>query len=265
VPHGRFGGVRGPIDTLVVPGGLGTREAVADARLVRWIGRAAARSRRVASVCTGAFLLAEAGLLDGRRATTHWSACTALRRRYPAITVEEDRIFVRAGEVWTSAGVTAGMDLALALVEDDAGREAALEVARQLVLFVSRPGGQAQFSAQLSAELAEREPLRDLQAWIADHPDADLSVEALAARAHMSARNFARAFKQEVGMTPAAYVERARVERAQHALQRSQAHVAVVARRCGFGTAGTMRRAFIRRAGVSPADYRRRFGVEEAA
>jgi transcriptional regulator GlxA family with amidase domain len=259
VPHGRFGGVRGPIDTLVVPGGLGTRDALADERFVSWLGRAAARSRRVTSVCTGAFLLAEAGLLDGRRATTHWNSCAALRRRYPAIAVEEDRIFVRDGEVWTSAGVTAGMDLALALVEEDAGREAALEVARQLVLFVSRPGGQAQFSAQLSTELAEREPLRDLQAWIADHPDADLSVEALALRAHMSPRNFARAFKKEVGMTPGAYVERARVERAQQMLQTASVPVALVARRCGFGTAGTMRRAFQRRTGVTPAEYRTRF------
>jgi transcriptional regulator GlxA family with amidase domain len=259
VPHARFGGVRGAIDTLVVPGGLGTREAMRDERLIRWIDRAAGRAERVASVCTGAFLLAEAGLLDGRRATTHWNSCAALRRRYPSVTVEEDRIFVRDGHVWTSAGVTAGMDLALALVEEDAGREAALEVARQLVLFVSRPGGQAQFSAQLSAELAEREPLRDLQTWIADHPDADLSVEALAQRAHMSPRNFARAFKKEVGMTPAAYVERARVERAQQMLQTASAPVALVARRCGFGTAGTMRRAFQRRTGVTPAEYRTRF------
>lgn len=258
VPHGGLKNVR-EADTLLIPGGEGTREAMRDEALLRWIQRTAERSRRVTSVCTGAFLLAEAGLLDGRRATTHWSACPALRRRYPAITVENDPIFVRDGNVWTSAGVTAGMDLALALVEEDAGREAALAVARQLVLFVRRPGGQAQFSAQLAAQLAEREPLRELQAWIADNLAEDLTVEALAARAHMSPRNFARAFKAEVGMTPAAYVERARVERAQQALQASDAPVALVASRCGFGTAGTMRRAFTRRAGVSPADYRNRF------
>jgi transcriptional regulator GlxA family with amidase domain len=247
------------VDTLVVPGGEGTREAFRDEALVSWIRRAAGRARRVTSVCTGAFLLAEAGLLDGRRATTHWSACSALRRRYPSITVEDDPIFVRDEHVWTSAGVTAGMDLALALVEEDAGKEAALAVARQLVLFVRRPGGQAQFSAQLSADAAEREPLRELQAWIVDHLAEDLTVDALAQRAHMSPRNFARAFKREVGMTPAAYVERSRVERAQQALQTSEAPVALVARRCGFGTAGTLRRAFHRRAGVSPAEYRSRF------
>jgi transcriptional regulator GlxA family with amidase domain len=267
VAHRGLGPLRGSIDTLLVPGGPGTERALRDAALLRWIARSARRARRVASVCTGAFLLAEAGLLDGRRATTHWSACAALRRRYPAVTVEDDPIFVRDGRVWTSAGVTAGMDLALALVEEDRGREIALEVARQLVLFVRRPGGQAQFSAQLSAQLADHEPVRDVQAWIADNLSADLSVEALAARAHMSGRNFARVFKREVGMTPAAYVERARVERAQQALQASGMPVDVVARRCGFADAGTLRRAFRRRLGVSPSDYRVRFrpALAEAA
>jgi transcriptional regulator GlxA family with amidase domain len=260
LPDGGLRNVR-DLDTLLIPGGQGTREALKDEALIRWIQRTAKRARRVTSVCTGAFLLAEAGLLDGRRATTHWSACNALRRRYPRITVEDDPIFVRDANVWTSAGVTAGMDLALALVEEDAGREAALEVARQLVLFVRRPGGQAQFSAQLAADTAEREPLRELQGWIADHLTDDLSVEALAERAHMSPRNFARAFKQEIGMTPAAYVERARVERAQQALQATQAPVSLVARRSGFGTAGTMRRAFQRRTGVTPVDYRNRFAA----
>jgi transcriptional regulator GlxA family with amidase domain len=265
VPHHSLKGSRGSIDTLVIPGGQGTRQALVDEQLIRWIRRAARRSRRVTSVCTGAFLLAEAGLLDGRRATTHWSACAALRRRYPSISVEHDPIFVRDEHVWTSAGVTAGMDLALALVEEDAGKQAALEVARQLVLFVRRPGGQAQFSAQLSADTAEREPLRELQGWIVDHLAEDLAVDALASRAHMSPRNFARAFKQEVGMTPGAYVERARVERAQQALQTSRAPVALVARSSGFGTAGTMRRAFIRRAGVTPVEYRNRFALKEVA
>ena len=258
-PHRSLQTARGPIDTLIVPGGEGTRAAWRDEALIRWIARAAGRSRRVASVCTGAFLLAKAGLLDGRRATTHWDSIGALRRRYPAITVEEDPIFVRDGNVWTSAGVTAGMDLALALVEEDVGREAALEVARQMVIFVRRPGGQAQFSAQLSSDMAEREPLRELQGWIADNLANDLTVEAPAERAHMSPRNFARAFKREIGVTPAAYVERARVERAQQSLQTSGASVDVVARRCGFGTPGTMRRAFQRRLGISPAEYRNRF------
>ncbi len=205
-------GALGPVDTLLVAGGAGARDAEHDGELVPWIGRAAPRARRVASVCTGAFLLARAGLLDGRRATTHWAWCELLARRHPLVTVERDPIFVRDGDVWTSAGVTAGMDLALALVEDDHGPEVALEVARGLVLFVRRPGGQAQFSAQLSTQAARRDPLREVQGWIADHLDADLSVGALAARAHMSPRNFARAFAREVGMTPAAYVETVRVE-----------------------------------------------------
>lgn len=258
-PHRALAGVRGRLDTLILPGGEGTRQALDDAALIRWIARAAQAARRVASVCTGAFLLAEAGLLDGHRATTHWSACAALSRRYPAVKVDEDPIFIREGNLWTSAGVTAGMDLALALLEEDAGSEAALAVARQLVIFVRRPGGQAQFSAQLSARLADREPLRDLQAWIADNLDADLSVAALAQRAHMSPRNFARAFKREIGVTPAAYVERTRVERAQQLLQNPGAVLEEVSLRCGFGSQDRMRRSFQRRLGVGPAGYRDRF------
>ena len=256
---------RGPIDTLVVAGGTGVRAAAEDARLLNWLERAARRARRVCSVCTGAFLLAEAGLLEGRRATTHWAGCPALARRYPGVTVEPDQIFVRDGDLYTSAGVTAGMDLALALVEEDLGRATALEVARWLVLFVKRPGGQSQFSAQLAAQTAEREPLRDLQDWIAVNLDSDLSVPALAARAHMSERNFARAFRKELGMTPAAYVETARVEAARIALESGDAPVDAVARASGFGTVETMRRAFHRRLGVGPADYRARFKSPQAA
>ena len=253
----------GPIDTLLIPGGDGSRALAGDEEMLAWLRAAAGRSRRVASVCTGAFLLAAAGLLDGRRATTHWAFCDALARARPEVQVERDPIFVRDGSLATSAGVTAGLDLALALVEEDLGRETALQTARWLVMFVQRPGGQAQFSAQLSAQLAQREPLRELQGWIADHPDADLSVAALAERVHMSARNFARAFTAEVGMTPAAYVESVRVERARLELERgeSAAAVAAVARRCGFGSAETMRRAFNRRLGVAPSDYRDRFAA----
>jgi transcriptional regulator GlxA family with amidase domain len=246
-------------DTMIVPGGHGTRGALADPVLIGWIGRTARRARRVASVCTGAFLLAEAGLLDGRRATTHWQACAALRRRYPAVAVEDDPIFVRDGDVWTSAGVTAGMDLALALLEADAGGEAALAVARQLVIFVRRPGGQSQFSAQLTAGTPAQEPLRGVVAWISDHPETELSVEALAERAHMSPRNFARTFAREIGITPAAYVERVRVERAQQLLQEPGARIQPVALLCGFSSEDRMRRAFRRRLGVGPAAYRDRF------
>jgi transcriptional regulator GlxA family with amidase domain len=259
-------GCRGPIDTLIVAGGGGVREAARDPAIVSWLRAAAARSRRVCSVCTGTFLLAEAGLLDGRRATTHWAGCDRLAERYGEVAVEPDPIFVRDGNLYTSAGVTAGMDLALALVEEDLGRRTALEVARWLVLFVKRPGGQSQFSAQLAAQTAEREPLRELQEWIAGNLDADLSVPALARRAHMSERNFARAFARELGMTPAAYVETARVEAARIVLESSASPgLEAVARQNGFGTVETMRRAFHRRLGVGPAQYRARFGSPRAA
>jgi transcriptional regulator GlxA family with amidase domain len=257
--------VRGPIDTLVVVGGEGAYAATADRDLVSWIDRAARRSRRVASVCTGAFLLAAGGLLDGRRATTHWRSCDDLARTYPDVTVENDPIFVRDGNVWTSAGVTAGMDLALALVDDDLGRDVALMTARQLVLFVQRPGGQSQFSAQLGAQLAVRDPLRDLQAWIAEHPDADHSVERLAARVAMSPRHFARVFRDEVGCTPAAYVETVRVEVARRLLETTGLSAADVAHAAGFGTTETLRRAFARRVGTSPIEYRDRFRPSRAS
>src|SRR4051794_4700641 len=245
--------VRSPPDTLVVGGGGGPGHANAD--VVARVAALAGRSRRVASVCTGAYVLAAAGLLDGRRATTHWAWCDDLARRHPAVRVERDPIFVVDGPVRTSAGVTAGMDLALALVEEDLGPRVALEVARWLVLFVKRPGGQAQFSAQLAGQSAERAPLRELQAWIADRLDADLSVAALAARAAMSERHFARVFKAETGMTPAAYVEALRVERARLALEGGAVPIDAVARRCGFGTVETLRRASAPRPGCPPAPY----------
>jgi transcriptional regulator GlxA family with amidase domain len=254
-----LGAVRGAIDTLVVAGGLGTQRALGDRSLVAFVKQAAGRARRTASVCTGAFLLAEAGLLDGRRATTHWNACAQLAERYPKLRVESDPIFVRDGRIWSSAGVTAGMDLALALVEQDHGRDVALGVARELVLFLKRPGGQAQFSAQLRAQLAEREPLRDLQAFMADHPTADLSVEALAKRVAMSPRHFARVFKQETGATPAVAALAARVEAARRRLEDGDDGLEGVAAACGFGSAEVMRRAFLRTLRVGPAVYRRRF------
>jgi transcriptional regulator GlxA family with amidase domain len=260
-----FRNSREAVDTLIVPGGPGSRDAARDHATVSWVRAAAGRSRRVCSVCTGAFVLAEAGLLDGRRATTHWASCDRLAERYVDVTVERDPIFVRDGDIYTSAGVTAGMDLALALVEEDLGRRTALEVARWLVLFVKRPGGQSQFSAQLAAQTAAREPLRDLQEWIAGNLDGDLSVPALAERAHMSERNFARAFRRELGLTPAAYVEVARVEAARMALESTGTPVEVVARQAGFGTVETMRRAFHRRLGVGPAEYRARFTSTQAA
>lgn len=250
---------RGPIDTLMVAGGWGVEQAVEDKALVRWIRSAARRSRRISSVCSGTFLLARAGLLEGRTVTTHWSACDELARRHPELTVDPDSIFVNDGEIWTSAGVTSGMDLALALVEQDLGPEVAREAARWLVLFLQRPGGQSQFSSHLEAQTAERRPLRELQAWMADRVDSDLRVEALAERAAMSPRNFARAFRRETGLTPGAYVELLRVEAARQRLERTSDPVERIAAACGFGTPETMRRAFARRVGAAPAAYRARF------
>lgn len=249
-----------PLDTVLVAGGEGTRVAARDPELLAWVRAASAAARRTTSVCTGSFVLAAAGLLDGRRATTHWMWCDLLQRSFPTVTVDPDPIFVRDGDVWTSAGVTAGMDLALALVEDDLGPEAALAVARQLVVFVKRPGGQAQFSAGLAAQAARREPLRELQAWIVDHLDTDLSVPALAQRACLSERQFARAFKDETGMTPAHYVESLRVERARLLLE-DGATVDEAARATGFRSAEVLRRAFHRRIGVAPSAYRERFAA----
>lgn len=262
VPGGTIADCRGPIDTLVVAGGLGVFAAEESEELISWIVEAAGRARRVTSVCSGAFLLARAGLLDGLRATSHWSVCAELGRRYPEVEVDDSPIFINDGDVWTSAGVTAGMDLSLALVASDLGEEAALEVARWLVLFLRRPGGQAQFSTHLESRPAARPGIRDLQLWIADHLEEDLRVEALAERASMSPRNFARAFVRETGVTPGEYVETLRVERARQSLEQDTAPIESVAGSCGFGTPETMRRAFSRRLRVSPAEYRARFRRE---
>lgn len=259
VPHGKLEEAPTRLDTLIVAGGYGFWEASADRATVDWIAQAAARARRTASVCTGAFLLAQAGLLDGRRATTHWASAAELARRYPAVEVDPKPIFLRDGPVWTSAGVTAGMDLSLALVEEDLDREVALAIARHLVLFLRRPGNQSQFSATLAHQQPQREPLREIQRHAVEHPASDLSVEAMAERAHMSPRHFARAFRAETGVTPARYVERVRLEAARRQLEDTTDPVASVASACGFGAAETMRRAFLRALGVGPAEYRRRF------
>jgi transcriptional regulator GlxA family with amidase domain len=252
---------RGRIDTLMVAGGTGTPGAVADVDLVAWVARAGARSRRVTSVCSGAFILAAAGLLDGRRATTHWSVCDLLADLHPAVRVEADRIYVRDGHVWTSAGVTAGMDLALALVERDHGASLALEVARRLVLFTRRGGGQSQFSTQLTAARPEREPLRAVLAYVGQHLDGDLSVGALARLAAMSPRTFARTFRSEVGITPASFVQASRVEAARRLLETTGRSTADIARACGFGTVETMHRAFRRTVHTTPGSYRRHFAA----
>jgi transcriptional regulator GlxA family with amidase domain len=257
--------VRSEIDTLIVAGGFGSRAAAKDEQVLAYVRRAAKRARRVCSVCTGAGVLAAAGLLDGRRVTTHWAYAEKLAADYPGIDVDPDSIYVRDGEIWTSAGVTAGMDLALALVEDDGGRELALDVSRSMVFFLKRPGGQSQFSAQLAGQMADRDPLRDLQTWIVEHPERDHSIEALASRVAMSPRHFARVFRDEVGQSPARFVECVRVEAARRRLEESRHSVEEIAADVGFGTSETMRRAFLRQIGVGPSAYRARFSEPEVA
>jgi len=251
--------VRGPVDTLIVTGVDGPDDASRDPEFVRWLARMAQQTRRVVGLCVGTFVLAEAGLLEGRSATTHWAFCDELARRFPGVRVQPDPIYVRDGGVYTSAGATAGLDLVLALVEEDLGRRVALAVAQWMVIFLKRPGGQAQFSVQLSTQMADRQPLRDMQAWVLDHPGADLSVDALAHRVNMSPRNFFRVFVREVGVTPGCFVERVRVEAARRLLEETSRGVPDVAAACGFGSQETMRVAFRRALGVSPTGYRSRF------
>jgi transcriptional regulator GlxA family with amidase domain len=250
-----------PLHTLIVAGGYGVDKACRDEALLAWLKLRAARARRLCSVCSGALILAATGLLAGRRVTTHWRRCAQLQREYPEIKVENDPIFIRDGDIWTSAGVTAGVDLALALVEEDLGRAAALAVARQLVVFLKRPGGQAQFSAALDLQAAD-ERFETLNAWIAENLGADLSVPRLAEKAGMSERNFARRYKQATGLSPARAIERLRVEAAQRQLCDSREPMKRVAARCGFGGEETMRRSFMRIACIGPQDFRARFSRE---
>ncbi|EHB56053.1 transcriptional regulator, AraC family [Mycolicibacterium rhodesiae JS60] len=248
------------IDTLILPGGAGVDAARDDAATMAWIRQAAANSRRVVSVCTGAFLAAEAGLLDGCRATTHWAYAEQMARQFPAVTVDREPIFLRSSEkVWTAAGVAAGIDLSLALVEDDYGTDVAQTVARYLVLYLRRPGGQTQFAAPVWMPRARRQPIRDVQEAIEAEPGAAHSISDLARRAAMSPRHFTRVFTDEVGEAPGAYVERVRTEAARRQLEETDDTVVTIAARCGFGTSETMRRNFIRRIGVSPDQYRKTF------
>lgn len=248
------------LDTLLIAGGPGVDAAASDPELVKWIGQRALRARRVASVCTGAFLLGASGILDGRRATTHWSYCADLARRFPSVRVESDPIFIRDGKIWTSAGVTSGIDLALALVEEDLGRVVALAVARYLVVFLKRPGGQAQFSAALSLQAAD-DRFGALHDWITRHLADDISLPVLARQAGMSERSFSRRYAEATGLTPIHAVERLRVEAARRLLSESRLPVKSVSRRCGFGSEETMRRSFLRLLATTPQDYRARFSA----
>jgi transcriptional regulator GlxA family with amidase domain len=255
----RASDVVGPVDTLIVAGGTGVHAAILDEELLHHVRRLAADARRTASVCSGAFVLAAAGLLEGRRATTHWDACELLEERYEGVTVDADAIYVRDGNVWTSAGVTAGIDLALALVADDHGHGAAATVARRLVVYLQRSGGQAQFSALLAGQAADTEPVRDLLSWLRDHLTDDLSVAALARQLNLSERQFTRVFKSEVGVTAAGYVESVRLDSACRLLETTNRTIAQIARTCGFGTPETMNRTFRRRLNTTPGDHRHHF------
>jgi transcriptional regulator GlxA family with amidase domain len=248
------------IDTLILPGGYGVDDARGDPDVVTWVQAVAERARRVVSVCTGAFLAAEAGLLDGCPATTHWAFADRMAREFPSIAVDPEPIFVRSSErVWTAAGVTSGIDLALSLVEDDHGTDAAQTVARWLVMYLRRPGGQTQFAAPVWMPRAKRAPIREVQEAIESEPGGAHSIPDLARRAAMSPRHFTRVFTDEVGEAPGAYVERIRTEAARRQLEETDDTVTVIASRCGFGSAETLRRNFVRRLGISPDQYRRTF------
>lgn len=268
-PHQTLGYVASPrspaLHTLMVAGGSGARRMAAQPAIQNAIRKAAAKAQRIASVCTGAFVLAHAGLLNGKRATTHWQRCALLASQFPDIQVETAPIYVRDGKTWTSAGVTAGIDLSLALVEEDLGSEIAQHVARQLVVFIRRSGGQSQFSPLLVAGPSTTDTLRELLAEVNEHPERDWGVPELARKVHMSVRNFGRVFRVETGTSPADYVERVRVETARRLLEATECTVEQVADESGFGTPESLRRAFVRRAGLSPREYRARFSRRKQA
>ena len=246
-----------PIDTLLVGGDPSFQEI--DPAVTRWLARRAPETRRYGSICTGVFLLAAAGLLEGKRVTTHWECADKLRQDHPTLDIDADQIFIREGRLSTAAGVTSGIDLALALVEEDHGRDIALIVARYMVVFLKRPGGQSQFSAHLTAQIADRGPIQSVAEYVLTHLRSDLSVDALAGRANMSTRNFSRTFLRDIGVTPADFVEAARLDAARRMLQDSSAPLQRVADRCGFADLHSMRRVFRRALGVGPTDYRGAF------
>ncbi|NWB56114.1 GlxA family transcriptional regulator [Pseudomonas sp. F8002] len=250
--------IESPCDTLIIAGGWGVYGAAEDHELVDWVRQKAFLSRRVTSVCTGAFLLAATGLLDGRRVATHWTRCEELAFKYPKLKVEANPIFIQQGDVWTSAGVTAGIDLCLALVEEDLGQARALEVARHLVVFLKRPGGQSQFSVTLSLQEGGSR-FAELHAWMAEHLTLDLNIATLAMQAGMSERSFVRHYRAETGQTPARAVELIRVETARRQLSDGAASIKRIAQQCGFGCEETMRRSFLRTLAVTPQAYRERF------
>ena len=248
------------IDTLVISGGGdGVQHAIEDDAFIEFIKRASRNARRVVSVCTGAFVLAKAGLLDNKRCTTHWDAAENLAQLFPTLNVDSDAIYVQDGKFWTSAGVTAGIDLSLALIEEDLGKDVSLEIARRLVVYMMRPGGQAQFSAQLKFQRPRARKLSTLIEWIENNPHQDLGIVALAQRCAMSERHFARRFTEEIGVTPAKFVEHSRLDHARRLLEQSSLSIEEIAEKSGFGSAEILRRTFQRHLHLAPADYRRRF------
>lgn len=245
-------------DTIIVTGRGASEEE--RAAIAAWFAAAAPHARRVVSICSGAFVLAQAGLLDGRRATTHWKTLAELESRFPEVEVQKGPIYVRDGKFWTSAGASSGFDLSLALVEEDLGFPTAKAVAQHLVMYLRRPGGQSQFSRYLAAQASSEGPIGELQSWAMEHLSSDLSVEALAGKAAMSPRNFARVFARETGTTPARFVEDIRMEAARQRLEAGRETIEEVAAACGLGSSLSLRRAFERELGVSPSEYRERFG-----
>ena len=259
VPNLALADLLDPIDTLLIAGGDGQAAASRDRILTDWLRKTAPNTRRHGSICTGAFPLAASGLLDGKRATTHWAVAPLLAQHFPSTMVEVDSIFVRDGQTYTSAGISAGIDLALALIEEDHGQAFALKVARNMVVFLKRSGGQSQFSMQLQAQFSSTPSIRKAQEWALAHLSEDLSAKTLASRVRMSERNFRRLFVEELGETPRDYVERVRLDAARRQIEDMDLPAKAVAERCGFGTIDSLRRAFVRQLGVTPQQYRARF------
>lgn len=261
VCEGGIKSINYPVDTVLVSGIPNAPDDMVPKEVLNWLKNNINKVRRIGSICAGAFILAEAGILDGKKATTHWRVCDKLARLYPKVKVENDPIFVKDGNIYTSAGISTGMDLALALVEEDYGKDIALSVARQLVLYLKRPGNQSQFSIVLTHQKADYQPIRELQEWIIDHLEEPLSVESLAEKASMSQRNFARVFLRETGITPAKYIEKLRLETARRRLEETQLTLEEISNECGVGNADALRRLFLRHMRTTPSDYRRSFAT----
>jgi transcriptional regulator GlxA family with amidase domain len=249
------------IDTILVSGIPNAPVNMVSKEILNWLKETSKTIRRMGSICAGAFILAEAGILNGKKATTHWRVCDKLAKCYPEVKVDSDPIFVKDGNVYTSAGISTGMDLSLAMVEEDYGRDIALAVARQLVLYLKRPGNQSQFSSILTHQKVDHQPIREIQEWIQEHLDEDITVEILAEKASMSARNFARVFMRESGITPAKYIEKLRLETARRRLEETKLTLDEISNECGVGNADALRRMFLRHMKTTPSDYRRSFGT----